>query len=168
MDAIDNFIQSQEFLSLADSYLYKAAINKVEEYFSRLETIPAKKLRPVKKNQVKGLQMSSRSRTLSELKKMASNQLGKATKRLKHPKIDKSGDTLFWSMVRDLIDNNSTGKFSLTAKAKEMLELKDSFPEKKKEQQKSMAKVTQALTIIFFEHFCCHYYMQTQRLPIRN
>jgi len=168
MDAIDNFIQSQEFLSLADSYLYEAAINKVEGYFSRLETIPSNLARPAKRNQVKGLQLSSRTSTLFDLKKMASNQLGKAIKRLKDPKNDKSGDTLFWSMVRDLIENNSTDQFSLTGLAKELLERKNNFPATKNEQQKAMARMIQALALIFFEHFCCHYYLKTQRLPISN
>lgn len=165
MDAVDAYIQSRAFLNLADTTLYKAAVSKVESYFNELKTIDSK---PAQRNQVKGLQLQSRCCSISALKKMAGNQLEKARKRLKEPKLQKSGATLFWAMVRDLIENNTANQFSLATLAKELLKSTGNFPESKKDQQKAMARMTQALAIIFFEHFCCHYYFQTRHLPNAN
>lgn len=158
MDKIDSYLQSPEFWLMVDIFLYQAAVEEVNRYFAEIQDLSNGQSRPVKRNQVKGLQAVSQEQNLNQAKSMAKNQLTKARKRLKDPKTDHSTDTLFWSTVSNVIDNNTPGRFSLSLKASEVLGSKGLLPESKKERQAAIDRVSQTLSTVFFEHFCCHYY----------
>lgn len=163
MEDIDKYLHSPEFLQISDVTLYQLAIDKVAQYFEQVRELPAGKDRPVKRSQVKGLQEVSNQEISNKEKKaqlmtMAKNQLEKALKRLKYPKTDKSSSTLFWKIVKDAIENNDQGSFSLTEQAREILETNNLLPELKKKQKVAKEKIFQALSRVFFEHFCCHFY----------
>ncbi|OGP49131.1 MAG: hypothetical protein A2Y79_11030 [Deltaproteobacteria bacterium RBG_13_43_22] len=156
MEKIDRYLQSPEFLDLADRFLYQKALENVEHYFKRILDLQISK--PIKKNQVKGLQITSNEKSFSQLYSMAKNQLEKARLRLKDPDLEESRDTIFWSMVCELIDNNKKGAFALKEQVKEILETQGLGDGTKKEKKVATEKLRSELTTIFFEHFCCHYY----------
>jgi len=163
MEDIDKYLHSPEFLQMADVTLYQLAIDKLEQYFAQVQELPVGQDRPVKRSQVKGLQEVSNQEINNKEKKtqlmaMAKNQLGKALKRLKDPKIDKSSSTMFWKIVKDAIENNDKLSFSLTEQTRDILETKNLLPELKKQQKIAKEKIFKALSRVFFEHFCCHFY----------
>ena len=164
MDAIDTYLKSNEFLKLADGLLYQTAISEVGKYFEERAKIQKK---PVNKNQVKGLQLVSTEQSLSKLKLMAKNQLDKARKRLKDSKTETSTDTLFWDRVKNALDNQNKEYFSLLTLTEEILASRGLLPDTKKERKSALEKLASALASVFFEHFCCHYYLANQ-LTISN
>ena len=127
-DLVEEYLQSLEFSETVDGVLYETAVRLVVQYFGQVRNLPAAKNRPAKKNQVRGIQILSRKHDLVHLKTMAQNQLRKAKARLRDPKTDESSDSLLWSIIRDSIENNAPGRFSLQKYAKTIVLSKEFFP----------------------------------------